>query len=210
MNNKFMTFISEIQVIEKNLLEMGELVQQEWLIAATSVFSKTGKFVNDIYQLDQKVDKMDSNTEHSVLQLIMMQPPLPNELEALTAMLRMSRELERVGDYAVNILELGDGISNRGSFQKEMTEMSDFVGRMICDCMEALENKNLESASRIERLDDTVDHFYEQLQRKIIREMQRNSISVAELANLYLINRYMERSADHVVNFSRLVKKMIY
>lgn len=210
LNLNFMTFTSEIQEIEEKLLMMGEWVQQEYQQAVTSIFSTSGKFTEIIYELDKKVDQHDAETERSVLQLIMMQPPLPRELEALTATLRISRELERVGDYAVNIMEIGEKVSSRTVFQEEIIEMSSFVEKMLTDCMVSLKNKNVEQAAKIEKLDDTIDQLYEQLQRKLITEMKRNPSQAEQLANLHLMNRYIERSADHVVNISRLVKKMMY
>src|SRR5690625_3953322 len=103
------TFSRAIDNIEKKIIEMGKLVHLE-LTGIQNLLSGRKEHDYDVFELDVKVDKLDEDIHSEIIQLIIIQPPLPQELQALTAMMRVSRELERLGDQTVNIAEVYDHI----------------------------------------------------------------------------------------------------
>lgn len=207
MPHSLRTFTSSIDKIFKKMVEMGKFVCQEWSLAFASESVKVG-----VYDLDKKVDEYDADIHYRVSQLIMLQPPLPKELKSLSTMMRISRELERAGDYAVNIVDLHVhhelGLESVAVYQ--LNQMGNRVLKMLDDCLIALEGNDRSRAAQIITQEQEVDRLFVELQEVIIREMQENRELIEKLAYYFLINRFIERGADHISNVARLIHYISY
>lgn len=206
------TFTCAIQEIQEQIIKMAKLADKELKMAVDSLVSDDKSSMDEVVKSDLLVDKLDNNIQSSILQLIMLQPPTPEELRTLTTMMRISREFERVGDLAVNIAKISKKtlISKNSELFTNIKEMSNLTGTMLTETIHVLKNKNVKEASLIAKTDDQVDHFFQENQFRIILEMKRETDQIEMLANLLLINRFIERSADHVVNVSRQVARDLY
>src|SRR5690625_584361 len=212
MNNEIRPFNNAIDEIQEQVIEMGGLVNKA-LNKSVKVFLDGEKeHGKEISKIDLKIDKMDGTIHSSVLQLMTIQTPLPEELRALTTMLRVSRELERIGDHAVNIVESCEQIET--NFQKKtlepFKENIELVLSMLQKSIEIFKEKDYEQTNIIEKKEINVDRYYREIKQMIINEMESHPELIESLAQLFLVNRFLERSADHVVNISRQVKSRIY
>ncbi|KGA98631.1 hypothetical protein AJ85_01170 [Alkalihalobacillus alcalophilus ATCC 27647 = CGMCC 1.3604] len=212
MRDNLQTFTHAIHKVEKKIIRMAELTRRELELAVDSLVSKKEEKSHKVLELDLKVDDFDYKIHSSILELLMIQPPLPKELQALTTMNRISREYERIGDQAVNIADLGKDTSIRADSQlyMELKEMCRLTCSMLKGSMEVVQNKNLSQAKEIAEQDDIVDNYFHQIHLYIVSEMRRNTEQIESLANLLLVTRYLERSADHVVNVTRQIEKVTY
>lgn len=212
MNYEIRPFNNAIDEIQEQLFEMGDLVNKA-LNKSVKVFLHGEKeYGKEISKIDLKIDKMDDTIHSSVLQLMTIQTPLPEELRALTTMLRVSREFERIGDHAVNIVESSEQMA--ANFQTKtlepIKENIELVLSMLQKSIEIFKEKDYEHADIIEKKEVKVDRYYREIKQMIINEMGRHPEQIESLAQLFLVNRFLERSADHVVNISRQVKLSIY
>lgn len=100
MQNNWRTFMDIADDIETKILKMSCLVNKELKLAVDTLISQQNKNTGQVSKLDKKVDDYDSGIYSDIINLILIQPPLSSELEALTRMNRISREYERIGDHA--------------------------------------------------------------------------------------------------------------
>jgi phosphate transport system protein len=206
------TFTNSIDDIQEQILEMGKMVQNELSIAVELLVYPENKQTNQVQQIDQQVDQYDNDIHSAVLQLITIHPPLPEELKALTTMMRISRELERIGDQAVNIAEISQSrvLQSKTESLSMLDQMKELVISMLEESMTVFAEKNLEQAKVVAQKDDEVNRCFLDVQKLIVQEMQADPDQIEVLSQLILVNRYLERSADHVVNITRKVKSTIY
>lgn len=212
MNDEIRPFNNAIDEIQEQVIEMGNLVNKALKKSIKLFLSGEHKDDKEISKIDLKIDKMDDTIHSSVLQLITIQTPLPEELRALTTMLRVSRELERIGDHAVNISESSEQV--KASFQTRTMDLFkeniDLVLSMLQKSIEIFKEKDHEQTDLIEKKEIKVDQYYREIKQMIINEMGSHPEQIESLAQLFLVNRFLERSADHIVNISRQVKSSIY
>ncbi|QDI91123.1 phosphate signaling complex protein PhoU [Salicibibacter halophilus] len=206
---KMTNFSNEVQTIERDLLSMGDEVlhQMEQL---NDVFFAPNKDANGLIQQDEMVDKYDRQIHTSILHLISLQQPLPEELKTLTTMMRMARELERIGDQIVNVAELKIELDVNDlrpyvsdSFVGGYKEMLDLSTDMLTQTLEGMKDKSHQSVKKVEHQDEDVDALFFSLQQQIIYDMKETPEQIEKLAPLFLAIRYVERMADHVVNINR-------
>ncbi|MDT8862167.1 phosphate signaling complex protein PhoU [Alkalihalobacillus sp. MEB130] len=209
MRSSLRSFTDAITDIQKQIAEMGKLTKQELFLAVGSLVVENEENRKEVYQLDKLVDHYDESIHSSILQLITIQPPLPQELKMLSTMIRISREYERIGDQAVNIADIAQfsKMKVRSKTFAMIRDMSAITTMMVAASIELLITKNGEIIETIVRQEEEVDQFFREIQHHIVSEMQRDSAQIDTLANLLLVNRFLERTADHVVNVTRQVER---
>ena len=127
-------------------------------------------------------------------------------------MIRISREYERIGDNAVNIADLRKytNIKVGSDVYQRIEAMCKLTSDMLEGSIDVLKSKDKKQAPIIVVKDDEIDQYFHENQQMIIREMSKDKASIESLANLLLVNRYLERSGDHIVNVMRQVESGNY
>ncbi|QQK77252.1 phosphate signaling complex protein PhoU [Salicibibacter cibarius] len=206
---KMTNFSNEVQMIERDLLSMGEEVLHQ-MENVKDVFFIPTKDANVVIQQDESIDAFDHQIHTSILHLISLQQPLPEELRTLTTMMRMAREFERIGDQVVNVAELKKELDVddlrpyvSASFVDGYKEMLQVSTAMLTKTLEGMRAGTPQSDKSVEQMDEDVDALFFSLQQRIIRDMKETPDQIEKLAPLFLAIRYVERMADHVVNIQR-------
>lgn len=212
MSETLKTFTNAIGDIQTQIFEMALIVEKEIRLAVEALVSSEKHEIKEVIDLDKDVDQYDNKIHSSILQLITIQPPLPKELEKLTAMIRISCEYERIGDNAVNIADLSEytTIDVQSDVFQRIDEMSKLTSTMLEASIDVLKTKDQEQAPLIVESDDDIDQYFSDNQQYIIQEMSEEKKDMESLANLLLVNRYLERSGDHIVNVMRQVESGNY
>ncbi|KMK77379.1 phosphate signaling complex protein PhoU [Alkalihalobacillus pseudalcaliphilus] len=213
MQNNLRTFTKAIDDIERKIIEMADITGQELQLAVHSLTDREkNNHCQQVLQLDRQVDDYDYQIYSSIIELILIQPPLPVELKTLTIMNRISREYERIGDQAVNIADLAavTKLSGGSRLYQELKEMCDLTTSMLASSIYGIQEKDPSIAEKMEKQEDEVDQYFHRLHQYIVDEMRHEPEQIGSLANLLLVSRYLERSADHVVNVTRQVTQMVH
>lgn len=204
-------FSRELKNIEADLVKMGEAVAgQLEQVKDILLEEHTGPDVQRLLEKDNDIDAFDRHIHTSILHLISLQPPLPEELQALTTMMRMAREFERIGDQVVNIAELKtetgvEALKHHVSatFADGYMRMQQVSMDMLARTLEGMQSQTYSADERVEQMDENVDELFSDLQQQVIRDMKANPQQLEKVAPLFLAIRYVERIADHVVNINR-------
>ncbi|AXF55873.1 phosphate signaling complex PhoU family protein [Salicibibacter kimchii] len=206
---KLTNFSNEVQTIERDLLSMGEEVLHQ-MEQIKDVFFMPNKDANVLIQQDETIDAFDHQIHRSILHLISLQQPLPEELKTLTTTMRMAREFERMGDQVVNVAELKKELDVEdlrpyvsASFVDGYRKMQWLSTDMLTRTLESMKGKSYPSVKDVEHQDEDVDALFFFLQQQIIHDMKATPQHIEKLAPLFLAIRYVERMADHVVNINR-------
>lgn len=212
MAENLRTFTDAMDAIQRKIIQMAEIAGKEIVISVESLVQQNNEKMEEVLNMDKQVDEYDENIHSSVLQLIIIQPPLPQELKALATMMRVSREYERIGDYAVNIADTSQYLEIKEDTDKYkmIYDMGRLTESMLKESIEVLKNKSIKDAKSVEVKDDEVDNYFHRLRKRLVIEMKQDSENIESLSNLLLVSRYLERSADHVVNVTRQVVRSRY
>ncbi|HHP51134.1 MAG TPA: phosphate signaling complex protein PhoU [Moorella mulderi] len=194
--------------LERQLLKMGDFVGNQVDLALRALKSQDPSLAQEVIKRDDVVDNWDYDLETAILDLISLQQPSREDLKTLATLLRVSKELERIGDYAVNIAEVAINLSRLGPYFKppvDIPKMAQMAQAMLKKSLEALVNRDQEAAQEVFYADEAVDNLYKNLHQELIQYMKRGPEYVDQAYYLMLVARYLERIADRAVNIAEMV-----
>ena len=131
-------------------------------------------------------------------------------LRNVAAGLYIIKDVERMGDYALDIAKAAKKLSSI-SFVKDFIDipkMSQIVQDMLHDSLYAYVNQNMEAISEVAREDDEVDMLYRRVRDDLISIIQEKPETAQAAVELILVARYLERIADHIINVGERIAYM--
>jgi len=191
-----------IHQVQDELLLMGSMVEQSTIKSIECLKKKDVEGAKAIYNADSIINEKRYAIENSILILIATQQPLAHDLRLLAALLEISAEIERMGDYAKGIakvvVRLGD--TDIPLPMREIEEMAALAVDMLHRALTAFVAEDPLTARKIPAEDDKVDKLYQQVQKLVIQEMVKEA-RVIDSINLFMwVAHNLERMADRVSN----------
>ena len=191
----------------QDLLKMGDLVAARLADAMRSLVNQDAALAQHVLDQDDEVDQMDYELEQEALELISLQQPTDTDLRFLAAAMRISRDMERVGDYACDIAEVTLTLLDKGPYFKPLVDvprMGELVQAMLRKSLGAYVNKDVGPAREMHGDDSAVDTLFRLLLDELTGYMKKGPEYVDQASNLLLVARYLERVGDHIVNIAEM------
>ena len=195
-----------VQIREKLVL-MSEKAGKRLSEAMHSFIHQDDLLANAVISSDDEIDAMDEEIEMESLNLISLQQPVDRDLRFLASAMRISRELERISDYACDIAKASLHLKEKIPFFKPLVDvprMADLVQAMMRKSLKAHVENNLIIARQMDDDDTEVDQLFLALLEELTEYMKKGPEYVDQASIILLISRYLERIGDHVVNISEM------
>ena len=160
-----------------------------------------------VIKQDDKIDELREYIRDRSIELLVLKQPMARDLRYIYALGFIALELERIGDYAVNIAEETIKIC-QDEYIKDLIDipkMYEECKKMILEVKESLENENEDLAREIALQDDKIDSLYNRVQEDCLRVMNVNPQTINQGVNLLFIGRYLERIGDHITNICEMI-----
>ena len=160
-----------------------------------------------VIKQDDKIDELREYIRDRSIELLVLKQPMARDLRYIYALGFIALELERIGDYAVNIAEETINIC-QDEYIKDLIDipkMYEECKKMILEVKESLENENEDLAREIALQDDKIDSLYNRVQEDCLRVMNANPQTINQGVNLLFIGRYLERIGDHITNICEMI-----
>ena len=160
-----------------------------------------------VIKQDDKIDELREYIRDRSIELLVLKQPMARDLRYIYALGFIALELERIGDYAVNIAEETIKIC-QDEYIKDLIDipkMYEECKKMILEVKESLENENEDLAREIALQDDKIDSLYNRVQEDCLRLMNANPQTINQGVNLLFIGRYLERIGDHITNICEMI-----
>ena len=173
----------------------------------TALRSRNAEVAQEVIDEDDIIDQKRFELEDQCIDLIATQQPIAIDLRTLMAVLHISVELERVGDYAEGIakvtLMMGDEPASEALFDLPLLseKASDMLGRSL----DALLFRDADAAEQVCQDDDQVDTLYQKVFRELLTEMTRDPQSIKRATYLLWVAHDLERIADRATNIAERV-----
>lgn len=207
---KLRPFEEDLQVLSDELLEMGALVAHSVHKSVFSLLDKNEDFAHQVLRDEARVDQMEIQIDDLATSLIVREQPVARDMRFVVAAIKISTDLERMGDLAVNIAKAARRTAARRGPQTLydlIQAQGNLVHRVLDACLEALEKSDLELARKLPDLDEPIDHLYKQFFRELARLQDEEDIEWA--SSMMLAARYLERIADHAVDIGERTEYML-
>lgn len=204
-------FDTELEDLKKQLLLMGALVESQLQDALQSLIMRNSDLAIQIVEHDVSIDKLDVEIDEVCLRLLALHQPAASDLRFITTTMKISTELERMSDLAVNIAERVIELNREPQLKPyiDIPRMAEWASQMVRECLDAFVNRDAELARKVCRDDDFIDGLTEQLFRELLSFMLEDPRTITRSARLTFIGKYYERIADHATNVAELVVYMV-
>lgn len=193
--------------INDKLNQMSELTEKRLADAVNSFIKLNDQMADEVIAGDDEVDNLEEAIEMESINLISLQQPVDYDLRFLIAAMRISRELERISDYACDIVEATIRFKEKMSslqLPNSLPKLIDLVRKMMAKSLKAHFSKDLTVARQMDGDDNEVDGLFMLLSQELLELMKENPEYVEPASMILLIIRYLERIGDHIVNISEM------
>jgi phosphate transport system protein len=200
-------FHKKLREIQDDILAMGSMVNKATLRSIDALKNRDLELAHQIITDDQKINGKRFEIEEKCIQLIATQQPMASDLRTIIAILSITTEIERIGDYAAGIARIVILIGDEPPLKPlvDIPRMAEQTVDMLQRSLNALLNRDAEAARKIAAEDDLVDHLYDQIFRELITFMAEDSKTITRATRLIWTAHNLERAADRVTNICERV-----
>lgn len=198
-----------INTLKQYTIIMMEKCEESLEKAINSMVNRDLEGAKEVIKNDDEIDTLREYIRDRSVELMALKQPMAKDLRYIYALGSIALELERIGDYAVNISKEQIKIDNAPYIKEliDIPKMSKECIKMLSAAREALENKDEKLAYNTALQDDKIDKLYELVYEDCLAIMQKDSETIKQGVELLFVGRYLERVGDHITN---ICEKIIY
>jgi phosphate transport system protein len=193
------------------LIEMSRLAGSAVSKATSALLDADLAVAESVIAGDEALNALYKGIDESAVQLLARQQPVASDLRAILTGLRMSNDLERVGDYAVHVAKVAKRRHPSSvvpvALRPTMLEMGQAAARIVVKAGTVIATRDLTLAAQLLADDDTIDDLHASLLQTLLH--RENDFGVEVTIDLALVGRYYERLADHATSISHAVTYLV-
>jgi phosphate transport system protein len=200
-------FQDELDNVSQTLFDLSVMVSDSMARATKSVMTKDLKLAEEVITSDEKIDTVQHDLDARIIDIIARQQPVASDLRALVTALRMSADLERMGDLAHHVAKLVRLRHPESAVPAELLALVEAIGetaeKIATKTGVVISTRDVALAAQVEKDDDEMDMLHRKLISALIEPSWSHGVETA--IDLTLLGRYYERYADHAVSVARRV-----
>ncbi len=204
-------FQDELDGVTSTLVELSEIVSDAIEKATHALLTANLQEAEAVIAADDRVDNLQHELDARIIDIIARQQPVASDLRALVTALRMSADLERMGDMAHHVAKITRLRHPNGAVPSELLltiEEMGKVAKVIADkAGKVIGSRDIDKALEVERDDDEMDKLHRKLFTTLLSDDWKHGTETA--IDITLIGRYYERFADHAVSVARRVYYLV-
>ena len=202
-------FDNELKSLSLQVIGMMDMVSFILKESVRALEEQNIQSAKEIFRLDDKIDEIMNEIEEHCIELIALQQPTAKDLRILFSIIKIVTDLERMGDYCVNIAREVILIGKEPLIKelKDIQKMRDIILIMIDATRISFKEEDTNLAMEVGRDDQMIDEIYKDLYNGILLKIHENRENMSQGTKLLFIGRYLERVADHLTN---VCEKIIY
>lgn len=201
----------ELEDLRSTIARMGGLAEAHISGAVDALYKRDVEAAKLIIAADKELDGLEVEIERKVIASVVRRQPMANDLREIIGALKMSSELERIGDYAKNIAKRVHAIAevDRVDISRSIADMAIIVQKMLKDVLDAYIDHDAGKAVDVWERDESVDELYNSLFRELLTYMMEDPRLITACTHLLFTAKNIERMGDHVTNIAEIVSYMV-
>ena len=194
----------ELQKLNASLLEMGEMIRMAIDGAVTALLEFDHDKAPEIIAYDEQIDRQNREIEQQCYTLLLSQQPVAGDLRMVSAALKMTTDMERIGDHAADISEIELMLENLPTLScAPIRQMATETSVMLIKSLEAFAQRDEEKANWVIGRDDVVDDLFDTVKSELIEAIRQNADNGEAATDLLMAAKYFERIGDHATNIAQ-------
>jgi len=197
----------ELKKLREEILYMGGLVEDQIQKAVKSLVDRDSEMAQIIIERDHEVNRLDVEIDELCIRLLALHQPAGKDLRFITTGLKITTDLERIGDMSVNLCERALELNQEPQLKPyiDIPRMARIAQRMIRESLDAFVREDTDLALKVCKDDEEIDQLNSQIFREVISFMIEDPHTINRAIKISSISKYLERMADHATNVAEMV-----
>ena len=200
-------FDEELRLLKERVLRIGSLVEAAIRNSVNSLVKRNSDLARKVIENDHKVNAFDVEIDEECIRLIALRQPKAKDLRFITTAMKITTDLERMGDLAVNIAERAIELNEEPQLKPyiDVPRMAEITEAMVRDALDALVKGCSKIPYEVIKRDDEVDDLNAQVFNELLFFMIQDPGTVSRATRISYVSKYLERIADHATNIAEMV-----
>ena len=197
-------FEEEFKLLNDTLQDMGSLVAHSIQRSVLAIVEKNEDYAHQVIRDESRVDQMEVQVDEMVTSLIVREQPVAGDMRLVVSAIKISTDLERMGDLAVHIAERALSLMAQPPLPEPINygELANLVESMVLGSLDSFVKRDAQAARTILETDDAVDKARNGIQRQLTNLMQKDATTVLRALDYLIVARKLERIGDHATNIA--------
>lgn len=204
-------FDDELRNLKEKVLRMGLLVEAAIRDSIKSLVERDSDLAREVIKKDHQINALDVEIDEECIRLIALRQPKAGDLRFITTAMKITTDLERMGDLAEDICERAIELNEEPPLKPyiDIPRMAEIAQGMLIDVLDAFVRREPHIAYDVIKRDDEVDRLTVQVFNELLFFMIQDPKTVSRAVKITYIAKYLERIADHATNIAEMVVYMV-
>ncbi len=201
----------ELKKLEQTIDRMGDMAESQLQSAIQALVRRDSEIARQVVEADVRIDDLEQQTGTQAVRLLALRQPVAQDLREIVAALKLSSDLERIGDYAANIGKRVIALTQTTPFKLPagIPRMGWLVQKIIKEVLAAYGSRDAQKALAAWQSDEEVDETYSGLFRELLTHMMEDPRNIGPCTHMLFIAKNIERIGDHATNIAETVYYMV-
>jgi phosphate transport system protein len=197
----------ELEHLKETILKMAITVEAAIKDSVRSLVERDSDLARRVIEEDRKINTLDVQVDEECIRLLALKQPMGKDLRFITTAMKITTDLERIADNAVNIAERALELNEEPLLKPyiDIPRMSRIAQGMVRDTIDAFINEDKQLAKDVIMRDDEVDDLNEIVWKELMFIMTQDPYTVSRAVKISYVSKYLERIADHATNIAEMV-----
>ena len=205
-------FDRDLEAIQAHIMKMGGLVEQAILDGARSLEDRDLDLAEAVRKGDKAIDALDQQINEDAARVIALRAPTAVDLRIILSVMKISGNLERIGDYAKNMAKRTSVLAQMSPINgahAALRRMAREVQLMLKDALDAYIQRDADLARDVIQRDRDIDQMYNALFREFLTFMMEDPRNITACMHLHFIAKNTERMGDHATAIAEQVVYLV-
>jgi phosphate transport system protein len=201
------SYDQELKRLRGMITQMGGIVETQVALAAEAIMHRDAAAAARAVEEDPKVDALEREVETFVIRLLALRQPVAGDLRQIVAALKITGDIERIGDYAANVAKRSIVLAEFSLPYSlaGLAHMARLVQQQLKSVIDAFGDDDADKAMEVWRSDQVVDDIYNAIFRELITYMMEDPRNITPCTHPLFIAKNLERIGDHATNVAETV-----
>lgn len=204
-------FEKELTDLKEKVLRLGSLVEKAISDSIKSLVERNSEIAIKTIDRDSLLNALDVEIDEECVRLIALRQPRAGDLRLITTAMKITTDLERIGDLAVDIAERALELNEEPQLKPyiDIPRMAEIAQGMVRDALDAFVKMDSALARDVLTRDDMVDNLNYQVFNELLLFMIQDPKTVSRAVKITYVSKYLERIADHATNIAEMVVYLV-
>lgn len=206
------SFDGELRKLREQILAMGGRAEAQLTDAIQALAKRDSDKAMRVIESDKGIDALEMIVAQDSLKILALRQPMAKDLREVIAAIKISADIERIGDYAKNIAKRALQLNQQAPLKPtgSIPRMGDLAIKLINAVLSAYANDDAEGLIAAWRSDESIDEMYNSLFRELLTYMMEDPRNIGASTHLLFIAKNIERIGDHATNIAETVHFLVH